>query len=329
MGHGSFTSSSWSSFSRAHTAGKTTSAIFTKHAIDADLDPAQVAIRESCDGPDHPEATPISIFFDVTGSMGEIPSYFVKEGLRTVFEEIYARKPVSDPQIQIGAIGDVDHSNECHGGHGHSRTGWGAGHGDRSPLQVSQFESDIRVAEQLIKIHLEGNGGGNMNESYTLAWYFAAMKTKLDSLIKRGKKGYLFTIGDEFPPAKLTAEQLKKVFGPGEYTDLTAEQLYQMASEKFHIYHIFVEQGSYKSMQEEIRVSFSKIGLGENVLPLSDYTKLGEVIVSAIEQNEGKDAEAVAASWSGGTSLVVRHAMGGLTKRTGNVLTEKSAAVAF
>lgn len=329
MGHGSFTASSWGAFTASTTAGKTTSAIFTNHRIDPDLDPSKIALRESCDGPDNPNSTPIAIFFDVTGSMHEIPGEFVKNGMRTVFEEILARKPVTDPHLMVGAIGDVDHSNECWGGMGMGRTGWGGGHGDSSPFQVSQFEADIRVAEQLTKLHLEGNGGGNSNESYTLAWYFAAMKTKIDSLTKRGKKGYLFTIGDEYPNAKLTAEQLKKVFGPGEYTDLTAEQLYQMASEKYHIFHIFVEQGSYKSRQREIMEAFSKIGLGENVLPLSDYTKLAEVIVSAIEHTEGKDAATVAASWSDSTSVVVRHAMGGLTKRGTNVLTEATEAVAF
>jgi hypothetical protein len=261
--------------------------------------------------------------------MGQIPAYFVKEGLRTVFEEILARKPVSDPHLMVGAIGDVDHSNDCWGGTGGLARGWGHGRGDQSPLQVSQFEADIRVAEQLTKLHLEGNGGGNRNESYPLAWYFAAMKTKIDSLAKRGKKGYLFTIGDEYPPAMITAEQLKKVFGPGEYTDLTSEQLYEMASEKYHVFHIFVEQGSYKSYQEDIRLAFSKIGLGERVLPLSDYTKLAEVIVSAIQANEGADTATVAASWSGSTSLVVSKAIGGLTKVSGGVVAKSGEAVAF
>ena len=42
--------------------------------------------------------------FDVTGSMGDIPDYFVKKGLGVAFEEIIDRKPVKDPQLLTLAI---------------------------------------------------------------------------------------------------------------------------------------------------------------------------------------------------------------------------------
>ena len=75
-------------------------------------------------------------------------------------EEILARKPVSDPHILCMGIGDV----LC----------------DQAPLQVTQFEADIRIAEQLEKLWLEKGGGGNSCESYNLPWYFAAMHTAID-----------------------------------------------------------------------------------------------------------------------------------------------------
>lgn len=67
---------------------------------------------------------------------------------------------------------------------------------DRFPIQASQFESDIRIAEQLEKVYFEFGGGGNFYESYTAAWYFGARHTKLDCW-NRGKKGIIITIGDE------------------------------------------------------------------------------------------------------------------------------------
>lgn len=67
---------------------------------------------------------------------------------------------------------------------------------DGCPIQVSQFESDIRIAEQLDKIYFEFGGGGNSFESYTAAWYFGSRHTKLDCL-NRGKKGIIITMGDE------------------------------------------------------------------------------------------------------------------------------------
>ena len=68
---------------------------------------------------------------------------------------------------------------------------------DRAPLQVTQFEADIRLADQLRELWIEGGGGGNRGESYHLPWAFAAMRTSTDCFERRGRKGYLFTIGDE------------------------------------------------------------------------------------------------------------------------------------
>jgi hypothetical protein len=45
------------------------------------------------------------------------------------------------------------------------------------------------------------------------------------------------------------------------------------------------------------------------VLRLKDYRRLAEVVVSAIEVNEGRDRDTVARSWSGDTSAVVAHAL--------------------
>ena len=46
---------------------------------------------------------------------------------------------------------------------------------DNSPIQISQFESDIRIAEQLDKLWFENGGGGNDYESYTAAWYMGSI----------------------------------------------------------------------------------------------------------------------------------------------------------
>jgi hypothetical protein len=54
--------------------------------------------------------------------------------------------------------------------------------------------------------------------------------------------------------------------------------------------------------------------LGQRALWLSDHKKLAEVVVSAIQVNEGADVGAVSDSWSGDTSVVVRSAVGGLAK---------------
>ena len=83
---------------------------------------------------------------------------------------------VADPQIMIGAIGDDQF--------------------DDVPLQVGQFESDNRIDDQLRDIFLEGGGGGDKREGYALAAYFLNTRAQTDAWDKRGRKGYVFFIGD-------------------------------------------------------------------------------------------------------------------------------------
>jgi hypothetical protein len=212
-----------------------------------------------------------------------------REGLNTIATEIYDRKPVSDPHLMFMGIGDV----EC----------------DSAPLQVTQFEADIRIAKQLEKIYLELGGGGNSYESYTFAWYFAAMHTSIDCFEKRGKKGYLFTIGDEEPTAILRARDVEKFLGTKPQSDFSPEELYTMVSRQYDVFHIMVEQGShFRAHGDRVVKKWSEI-LGQRAIRLSDYTKFAETVVSIIQVNEGVDRDTVVKSWDGTTSLVISEAI--------------------
>ena len=74
---------------------------------------------------------------------------------------------VKDVEISIMAIGDLAY--------------------DSAPIQMSQFESDVRIAEHLDKVYFGGGGGGNCYESYSLAWYCGLNHAQLDCW-ERGKK---------------------------------------------------------------------------------------------------------------------------------------------
>jgi hypothetical protein len=235
---------------------------------------------------------------DVTGSMGLIAESLVRKGIGTAFEEILARaqnpvgRMVTDPHLLVMGLGDA----AC----------------DKGPVQATQFEADIRIAEQLQRIWLEGHGGGNDHESYDLAWYFAAMRTSIDCFEKRGRKGYLFTVGDEQAPHQLTKTAILRFLGDEVPADLTSQQLLAMAERTYHVFHIVVEEGSYaRGHLPAVARSWQDM-LGERVLMLSDHTKLAEVIVSAIQVNEGSSLVDTVSTWSGDTSLVVRKAIGGL-----------------
>lgn len=299
MGYSRWNPSDWKHYTRTTTAGRSRSAVFSRRSIRDDFDPRRIKLRESRDSEANPRSNALIVAFDETGSMGDIPDAFVREGLGTLVEEVLKRRPVSDPHLMIMGIGDA----------------WV----DRAPLQVTQFEPDIRIAEQLKDLYLEGGGGGNQYESYNLPWYFAARRTAIDCFEKRGKKGYLFTVGDEPPAPVLLAKHVRRVLGDDIERDLETRDLLAMASRMYELFHVVIEQGWYfRNDPDRVRTQWREL-LGERVLFLSDYQRLAEVIVSAIEVNEGSDAAAVAASWSGDTALVVSGAVGALAaKRPGD-----------
>lgn len=300
MGRARWDPTHWRGYS-ASTVGKSRAHIFRSRTMAPEFDPARITLRESRDSAPNPNSTAIIAALDVTGSMGMLAETLARKGLGTLFSEILDRKPVSDPHVMAMAVGDAVY--------------------DRAPLQVSQFEADIRIAEQLSRLYLEGGGGGNRCESYNLPWYFAAMKTSIDCFEKRGKKGYLFTIGDEEPPEVLRAAHIREFLGDVAQGDLSSADVLAMAERLYHVFHVVVEEGHYASVHlDEVMSKWTNL-LGQRVLRLSDHSKLAEVIVSAIQVNEGADADSVSHSWSGATSLVVANAIGGLTKSGGAAAT--------
>lgn len=290
MGYSRWNAADYATVSSSYTT-KSTAQIFTSNQINEALDPRHITVRESRDSVQNPFATPIIIASDVTGSMGMISDHIIRSGLGTLVSEIIARQPVADPQICCMAVGDIFY--------------------DRAPLQVTQFEPDVGITTQLEQMFLEGGGGGNRSESYQLPWYFAAFHTSTDHFEQRGQKGYLFTIGDEEVPPTLEKAQLARI-GITAQQDYTTEELYQLVSEKYHTFHIIVEQGSYmRQRPAEVRKTWKAL-MEDHAIQLSDYTKLSEVVVSVIQINEGADRHSVINSWDSATQPVIAHAVNGI-----------------
>jgi hypothetical protein len=234
------------------------------------MDPKKIRLRESCDSDEHPNSTPIIIGLDVTGSMGYIAHNMATEHLGRLISGIYERRPVTDPHVMLMGIGDAF----C----------------DEAPLQVTQFEADIRIAEQLRDIWLEGHGGGNDFEGYDLPWVFASRFTKIDSMIKRGKKGFIFTIGDELPSHRpLTDDVLTKIFGfdSGLQGPIAPADALAAAQRNYAVFHVVVEQGSFARGRPSMVVDAWRKLLGPNVLPLNNDEHLPEVIEAALAITNG------------------------------------------
>lgn len=277
MGSGRWDSRSYGDYTST-IRSKSAREIFRNSGIKKDMDPKFIKVRESRDSEDNPLSTAVIVALDVTGSMGIIAEKIAKEGLGTLVQGIYDRKPVSDPHVMIMGVGDI--------------------FSDSAPLQATQFEADIRIAEQLKDIYLEGGGGGNSFESYDLPWYFAARKTSIDCFEKRGKKGYLFTIGDELPPQKMAdVTTLKEVLGGAEEASLTSLEALAEAQEKYEVFHVIVEQGDFASRaRQKVFKEWSDV-LGARAIKLSNYNYIAEVILSVIAVAEGADPDVVITSW--------------------------------
>lgn len=298
MGGGRFDSTKWDTYatkSTASTKAHGSRGVYSGTTVDKDLDPKNIKIRESRDSVANPNSTAIIIGLDMTGSMDTVLNQIVTKDLGVAFKELYTRKPVSDPHVCLMMFDDVVVQ-------------------DKGVLQVSQFEAEVdKITDQIGKFYLTHNGGGNQFESYHLPLYMAATKTSIDCFEKRKKKGYLFTIGDESVPAPLLPAQINSVFGSEAEAALDYQTCLRMAERMYHVFHIMVEEGSNMHYSaEEVKNSWRKV-LGERAILLTDHTKLGEVIVSAIQRNEGASVEEVVGSWSGDTSVAVRAAIGGLT----------------
>lgn len=250
--------------------------MFRQRRIAPELDPKNV-IRECCDSEEHPYTKPVILALDVTGSMGGASVKVAKE-LNVIMTELYDK--VQDVEFLIMGIGDLAY--------------------DDAPIQASQFESDIRIAEQLDKIYFEGGGGGNSYESYTAAWYFGLNHCKLDCW-NRGKKGIIITIGDEPLNPHLPAMKLSGVVGDKLQGDVETDELYKEVTQKYDVYHLAVNdrETSYYRYAGAIKMSFGKY-LDENHLKVINMDNLANAIVHIVAGAEAATGtEAVAVNGSG------------------------------
>ena len=294
MGHGSYTSTDWAKLqnSRNINADSKVSDLYQSRGMKKIYDPSKIKMRESRDSKDNPLSTAIIVGLDVTGSMGYLSEEIAKNSLNKTMLEIYDKQPVTNPHILFQAIGDSK--------------------SDRAPLQATQFEADIRIAEQLLDVFFESGGGGNGGESYCLSWYFADTRTDIDCFNKRGKKGYILTIGDECCHETLTRDEIKRVFGDDVERDYSAKELYQSAAKKYNIFHIVMKAGSYKNQNSG--QAWAKLIPGHVIeLEPVQLKYLAELFVSVMQLQEGGNKKDIVEQWKDSeTRLVIAEALGGL-----------------
>lgn len=270
MGSGTVTHCSLRAYATANnysydaSTGRMAGQEYKARSIDPSLDPRGFKVRECCNSDEHPNTIPVILALDVTGSMGEACSE-TAAALGTIILDLY--KHHKDIEICVMGIGDLAY--------------------DRAPIQMSQFESDIRIAESLDKVYMEHGGGGNSYESYTAAWYMGLKRTKLDCYDKQGRKGIIITMGDEPLNPYLPVSDLNDAINGTEQANIETPALYQEARQKFDIFHIAVDspRDSFIQWEKDIRNSFGQI-LGTR-LKVSSINGLAGTIEACINESVG------------------------------------------
>jgi hypothetical protein len=274
MGYGTFTASSYASYSttlgRSYdtVTNRVTGQEFTATCIDDSLNPRKFKYRECVNNEEHPNTIPVILALDVTGSMGGACKE-TAEALGVIITNLY--KKFKDIEFCIMGIGDLAYDNE--------------------PIQMSQFESDVRIAEALDKLYMEHGGGGNNYESYTAAWYMGLNCTKLDCFDKQNRKGIIITMGDETLNPYLPLKPLKKCIESSggitvnDQSNIETNALYTEASKKFYIFHIAVNDSKncYRYHRNDINNDFGQL-LG-NRLKTTDINGLAGTIEECIEES--------------------------------------------
>lgn len=274
MGSGTVSHSSMRTYANSlgrsydSSTGRVTGQEYTARCIDPSLDPRLFKIRECCNSEEHPNTMPIILALDVTGSMG-IACDETAAALGTIIMNLYEN--YKDIEICVMGIGDLAY--------------------DDAPIQMSQFESDIRIAESLDKVYMEHGGGGNGFESYTAAWYMGLKRTKLDCFDKQQRKGIIITMGDEPLNPYLPARKLNNAINGTEQADIDTRQLYKEASQKFDIFHIAVDSNDdcYHCYAHNIQATFGQI-LGTR-LKVATIQQLAATIELCVNESVSGEAQ--------------------------------------
>lgn len=280
MGYGSYSAADWAKLkkSRKLSNNQSVEEVFKNRQCNPKMDPKFIGTRECFDSAEHPNTNPIVVGLDVTGSMGYLAVQVATEALNELITKLYSTGSVEDPALMCAAYGDYS---------------------DASPLQVTQFESDIRIAEQLLEIFFENGGCGDVTP--TLLWQFLDKHTNIDAINKRGEKGFLFTIGDgaEIRVGDM-GDTIERYIGDKE-TNVTRETLLKRLEKKFYVFHIMLDAGPQNN---------ADILVGRKIILSSDNIKaIPDIIISAIQLQKGMNKEKIIAQWDAINQPIVRYAI--------------------
>jgi hypothetical protein len=194
---------------------------------------------------------PVVYAFDVTGSMGNLPR-IIYDKMPMIAGQITECGYLRDAQMSLAAIGDIL--------------------SDQAPIQVAEFSLIRKLDDWLQRVWLEGNGGGQAQESYEYtAYYYARMCTLKDAEVP-----FFIITGDEGFRETLYGSDLTRHFG-GKHENTEAADVFEELKQKFKR-NVFLIRRRYSGEEnDKIQAQWEKALGKEYVVPLGSDQAIADV----------------------------------------------------
>jgi hypothetical protein len=202
--------------------------------------------------------SPLIIVCDVTGSMGEWPkTIFSKLPYLELEGQEYLGKEM---EICFAAVGDA--------------------YSDKYPVQARPFTKGIDLKERLKELVIEGNGGGQMSETYELAALYLARNVSMPKAITP----ICIFIGDEMPYDFVNLDHAKNfAYTTLQTKRMSTEAVFAELQEHFSVYLIRKPYGestrnAVSADDSRIYARWAKILDSERIVDLPDPGRVVDVI---------------------------------------------------
>ncbi len=206
-------------------------------------------------------AAPVVYAFDVTGSMGNLPR-IIYDKMPLIAGQIVECGYLQDPAMSLAAVGDIL--------------------SDRAPIQVAEFSEVRKLDDWLQRIWLEGNGGGQAQESYEYTAYYYARMCDLTGAVTP----FFLITGDEGFRETLYGSDLARHFG-GTHENIEASAVFAELKKKF-LGNVFLVRRRYNGTQDRAIASQWEKALGpEYVVPLGSDQAIADVTLGVFALRTG------------------------------------------
>ncbi len=206
--------------------------------------------------------SPVPIIIDCTGSMGVWTS------------KIFGKLPFLDRGSEFYLGPTVEFAF----------TACGDANSDKQPVQIQKFGRGLELADNLKNLYIEGNGGGQMHETYELHALYMARNCK----IPNATTPICIFIADEAPYTSVNRDQAAEYAKVDLPRNLPTSDVFRELKEKFSVYVILKR---YDGSEREIRAIYdaweSLVG-ADHIAHLDDPNRVVDVIFGIFAKETGK-----------------------------------------